>query len=84
MKYQVFDVSVPRQDTKIRYVTVLIQEGDAKTFEANKDNPNYLQFLTDAQLTDAKVKKLTPDVWYDFPTPVEEVVPVIEEVVEAV
>jgi hypothetical protein len=30
-------------------------------------NPNYENFLTQAELTDKQVHALKPDVWYDFP-----------------
>lgn len=37
------------------------------SFPAVVGNPNYDQFLVDAQLTDSEVQALTPDTWYDFP-----------------
>ena len=79
MKYQVFDLVNSIQE-KLRFVTVLIEEGNAKTFPADKSNSDYVQFLDMAQLTDAKVKKLDPNVWYDFPEPLP-VEPVVEEAV---
>lgn len=38
------------------------------SFPAVVGNPNYDQFLVQAELTDKQVHALTPDVWYDFPT----------------
>ena len=78
MKYEVFDLVM---EITTRYVTVLVEEGNAKTFPADKSNADYIQFLADAQLTDAKVKKLTPDVWYDFPEALPVEPPVEEEVI---
>lgn len=66
MKFQVFDVSVPRQEIKIRFITILIQEGNAKTFEMDNDNPEYVQFLETAQLTEAQVAALKPNTWYEL------------------
>lgn len=37
------------------------------SFPAVVGNPNYDAFLTQAELTDAEVHELTPDIWYDFP-----------------
>jgi hypothetical protein len=37
------------------------------SFPAEIGNPNYDQFLATVSLTDEEVKKLKPDVWYDFP-----------------
>ena len=80
MKYEVFDVVSTNDETKQRYVTVIITEDFAKTFSAVKSNSDYVQFLEMAQLTDAAVKKLTPDVWYDFPAPLP-VEPPVETIV---
>lgn len=65
MKYEVFDADI--KEVKKRYVTVLISEGDAKTFPADETNSDYIQFLVEAELTDKQVHALTPNVWYDFP-----------------
>lgn len=48
-------------------ISVFIESGFSKTFFQDKSNPDYVQFLVDAQLTDTEVHALTPDVWYDFP-----------------
>lgn len=61
-------------------VTIKDDNNVMSSFPDIKGNANYDQFLKDTGLTDAKVKKLEPDVWYDFPEalPVE---PLVEEVV---
>ena len=76
MKYKVTDFE--SIESLRRYVTVELSVDDYKTFPADKSNSDYVQFLEMAQLTDAKVKKLDPNVWYDFPEPLP-VEPIVEE-----
>lgn len=50
------------------YIGITISDNEsAINFPAEIGNPNYDQFLIDADLTDKKVQALTPDKWYDFP-----------------
>lgn len=50
------------------YNVITSPDEEATTsFPAELDNPNYVQFLEQAKLTDAQVKALKPDTWYDFP-----------------
>ena len=48
-------------------INVAVDVSDFVCFPAVVGNPNYDQFLVDAQLTDSEVQALTPDTWYDFP-----------------
>ena len=82
MKYLIANGTQPLENSKA--VVTTSDDVSFTSFPAEVGNPNYDAFLIEAQLTNAKVKKLDTGVWYDFPTPVEEVVPVVEEVVEAV
>ena len=42
-------------------------DGSVVYFPATVGNPEYDQFLEQAQLTDKQVHNLTPDKWYNFP-----------------
>ena len=66
MKYSCFDIE-DKDKVVSRYITTTSPESGASTFEAVNGNLHYDQFLVDANLTDKKVKALTPDKWYDFP-----------------
>lgn len=48
-------------------VTTTVDDEMFTSFPAEIGNPNYDAFLVDTNLTDKKVKALTPDKWYDFP-----------------
>jgi len=48
-------------------VTTTLDDENFTSFPATVGNPNYDQFLVQAELTDKQVHALTPDVWYDFP-----------------
>lgn len=79
MKYMYNKFVDPISEKIETSICVKHDDGVMTSFPDQKGNPNYDQFLVDAQLTDAKVKKLTPDTWFDFPTPVEETPPTVEE-----
>lgn len=66
MKYIIFN-TVSSDSTNKTYVTVQISEESFTTFEADKSNPDYVQFLQTTQLTEAQVAALKPNTWYDFP-----------------
>lgn len=48
-------------------ITKSNNEENFTSFPAEVGNSNYDAFLVDTNLTDKKVKALTPDKWYDFP-----------------
>lgn len=67
MKYML--TIIEDREEKFYNITTTSDDVNFTSFPAEKGNPNYDAFLKETQLTDAKVKKLTPDVWYDFPEP---------------
>jgi hypothetical protein len=54
-------------DDKNYNITTTPDDQMFTSFPAVKDNPNYVSFLEQTQLTDKQVHALKPDVWYDFP-----------------
>lgn len=49
-------------------VFITVDYGDSfSNFPAELDNPNYVNFLNQADLTNEQVEELTPDIWYNFP-----------------
>lgn len=67
MKYQFVDNVLPFEQITVRNVAIQNVDGSLTGFPAVVGNPNYDQFLVQAELTDKQVHALTPDVWYDFP-----------------
>ena len=53
----------------IDYSNVKIPINDTELLDipAEVGNPNYDNFLLQANLTDEEIKLLEPDIWYDFP-----------------
>jgi len=66
MKYMIVCETLP-VTTDIKSITTTADDVSFTSFPAVVGNPNYDQFLVQAELTDKQVKALTPDVWYDFP-----------------
>lgn len=60
---------IEKYEEPVSYVGVKIFLGDDTftMFAAEIGNPSYDAFLIQTNLTDKKVKALTPDKWYDFP-----------------
>jgi hypothetical protein len=50
-----------------RSIAITADGKEVTSFPAVVGNPNYDQFLVQAELTDEQVHALKPDVWYDFP-----------------
>jgi len=66
MKYKTFEIIDALSRTKKKYVLLFIDEQNRKTFEADKSNPDFLQFLFDLQITEDQVGQLEPDKWHDI------------------
>jgi len=49
------------------YILIDLDNDSFESFTAEIGNPNYDDFLTQAELTDKQVHALKPDVWFDFP-----------------
>lgn len=47
-------------------ITVTNDDINFVSFEAIESNPNYVQFLETAQLTDTQVAALEPNTWYEL------------------
>lgn len=49
MKYETFTFENPVTGQLMEYVTVFIDESNAKTFPADEANPDYVQFLAELE-----------------------------------
>lgn len=65
MKYEI--ILVQSKDEPYKSVIIEREDGSYISFPAEVGNPNYDNFLVEAELTDEQVNNLPIDVWYDFP-----------------
>lgn len=47
MNYEFFEIPSVTDGEVIQYVTIFIDENNAKTFPADESNPDYVQFITE-------------------------------------